>query len=126
MSSDETPGNAPRAPFDADRPPRGAARRGGDAESVGSILARVIRDKRPARRRRRDRIAEAWVGVAGPELALETRPATLRQGVLTVEVRASSLLHELRSFRRDELLERLLAAEPSGRVTGLRFRLGVF
>jgi predicted nucleic acid-binding Zn ribbon protein len=101
-------------------------RRGGDAESVGSILARVMHDVRPARRRRRDRVAEAWTRVAGVELAQETRPATLRQGVLTVEVRSASLLHELRSFRRDELLERLLAAEPSGRVIGLRFRLGVF
>ena len=122
---DNRPGEAPRAAFD-DRPSHQRARRGGDAESVGAILARVMKDVRPARRKRRDKIADAWARIAGPEIALETRPATLRQGVLTVEVKSSSLLHELRSFRRDELLERLLAAEPSGRVTGLRFRLGVF
>ena len=37
-----------------------------------------------------------------------------------------SLLAELAGFRREELLSRLLAADPTGRVTGLRLRLGAF
>ena len=85
-----------------------------------------MRDVRPPRRKRRDRILETWAFVAGPELAAETRPATLRAGVLTIEVRSTALLHELDGFRRDELLELVLARDTTGRVTGLRFRLGVF
>ena len=103
--------------------PRGD-RRG--PEALGDILQRVMRDVRPPGRKRRDRMLETWVRVAGPELAEETRPATLRGGVLTVEVRSTALLHELEGFRKDELLDRLLSEDPSGRVTGLRFRLGVF
>jgi len=102
------------------------ARRGGDAEVLGEILARVMRDVRPPAPRRRDAIFDAWRHAAGDDLAAETRPATLRKGVLTVEVRSAALLHELEGFRRDELLGRFLTAAPAGRVTGLRFRLGVF
>jgi predicted nucleic acid-binding Zn ribbon protein len=71
-------------------------------------------------------VVVAWERAAGPALAAETRAATLQRGVLTVEVRSSALLAELQGFRTDELLSRLLAADPSARVTGLRFRPGVF
>ncbi len=101
-------------------------RRGGDAEVVGDILARVMRDVNPAPRRRRRGVQDAWARAAGPELAEEARPTTLRRGVLTVEVRSNALLHELQCFRKEELLARLLQEDASGRVTGLRFRLGVF
>ena len=100
--------------------------RGGSPELLGDILRRVMRDVRPARGRRRDAILRAWEGAAGPEIAALTRPATLRQGVLTIEVRSAGLLHELRGFRQQELLDRFLEAAPEGRVRELRFRLGVF
>jgi predicted nucleic acid-binding Zn ribbon protein len=105
--------------------PAAAERRGGAPEPVGDVLRRILREVRPEHRRRKG-VAEAWSAAAGPELAEETRPATLQRGVLVVEVRSTALLAELQGFRRDELLARLLAAEPSGRITGLRFRPGVF
>lgn len=100
--------------------------RGGPPEAVSQILGRVFKDVRPAARRRRSAVADAWAVAAGPDLAADTRPDTLRAGVLTVEVRSTSLLAELQGFRKDELLARLLDAAPAGRVTGLRFRPGVF
>lgn len=100
--------------------------RGGDAEAVGDILRRVMGDVRPPTARRRDAVFRAWETAAGVDVAAETRPSTLRRGVLTIEVRSPALLHELEGFRRDELLGRFLAAAPDGRVTALRFRLGVF
>ncbi len=104
----------------------GAPRRGGEPELVGDVLRRLMRDVAPRRSvRRRDVVREAWEQAAGPALAEETRPATLRGGVLTVEVRSAALLHELEGFRRDELLARVLDAGVRD-VTGLRFRLGVF
>jgi hypothetical protein len=108
-------------------------KRGGAPESLGEILPRVMRGTgglsrglAPATRRRESALARAWNAAAGPELAAETRPATLRRGVLTVEVRSAPLLAELSGFRTQEMLSRLLAADSSGRVTGLRFRSGVF
>jgi len=79
-----------------------------------------------APRRRKAGVEEAWSQAAGEELASETRAATLRQGVLTVEVRSAGLLHELQGFRKDELLARLLEHDTTKRINGLKFRLGVF
>ena len=104
----------------------GAETRGGAPESVGDVLRRLFPEVRPAAVRRRNALAAAWERAAGPELAADTRPATLQRGVLVVEVRPSALLAEPQGFRREELLARLLDAEPSGRVTGLKFRPGVF
>jgi hypothetical protein len=98
-------------------------RRGGAPEPISDVLDRVLRGVRPAARR--GGIAESWAAAAG-DLAAETRPASLQRGILTVEVRSAALLAELEGFRRDELLRRLLETEGSGRIAGLRFRLGVF
>jgi predicted nucleic acid-binding Zn ribbon protein len=101
-------------------------RRGGSPEAVGAILARMLRDPslRPPRRGRG--VEDVWARAAGPELAEETRAATLRQGVLTVEVRSAPLLAELAGFRSQELLGRVTAEDGAGRIRGLKFRLGVF
>ena len=107
-------------------PHRPENRGASDAESIGTILSRVMRDVNPGPRRRKSGVQRAWERAAGTELAVETRPVTLRRGVLTVEVRASALLHELDGFRRKELLDRLLEEDATGRITGLRFRPGVF
>jgi len=100
--------------------------RGGAPESLGQILPRVIRGVAPLKRGSRSALARIWEAAAGPELAAETRPSTLRRGVLTVEVRSAALHAELSGFRAGELLSRVLAADPSGRITGLRFAPGVF
>ncbi len=89
---------------------------------------------RPAKRR--TGVEDLWTRVVGEELAAETRAIAIRRGELIVEARSAALVHELQGFRREALLERLIAADtvPAGsskasraaRVTGLRFRLGVF
>jgi hypothetical protein len=104
----------------------GRVLRGGAAESIGEILPRVLRESGYRRARGGSTLARLWEQAAGPELAAETRPSTLKKGVLTVEVRSAALLSELAGFRTEELLSRFVAEDPSGRVTGLRFRLGVF
>ena len=103
------------------------ARRGNrPPQALGDVLKRVLKDADWGPRKRKRGVGDSWQDAAGAELALETRPATLRKGVLTVEVRAPALLHELEGFRKPELLARLLAADTTGRITGLKFRLGVF
>jgi predicted nucleic acid-binding Zn ribbon protein len=102
-----------------------AVRRGGAAESIGTILPRVLRESGCTQRPKKG-VAGTWARAAGEALAAETRPSTLRGGVLTVEVRSAALLAELAGFRTAEMLSRVLAEDPSGRVRELRFRLGVF
>jgi len=108
-------------------PPRG---RGGDAQPLGLLLKRYLRSAKLGPRRRQAGVLDAWTAVAAkepaPEFAQDTRPASLNKGILTVEVRSPALLHELQGFRKDEFLGRLLEHDRTGRITGLRFRLGVF
>lgn len=101
-------------------------RRGGAPERVDAILSRVLSDPGIRRAPRTSAISDLWVRAAGPVIAADTRPDTLKRGVLTVEVRSASLLSELSGFRVDELLAKVVLADGSGRITGLRFRLGVF
>ncbi len=100
--------------------------RGGDAQPLGRLLKRYMRDANLGPRRRKAGVQDAWAAVAVVGLAEDTRAASLNKGVLTVEVRSTSLLHELQGFRKEELLGRLLEQDKTGRITGLRFRLGVF
>ena len=118
----------PRAggPTPGESRPGGPETRGGAPEQIGTVLRRVMRGAGPAAARRQGRLVEAWNRAAGPDLAADTRPTALQHGVLVVEARSSALVAELQAFRREELLSRLLAADPTGRVTGLKFRLGVF
>ena len=106
--------------------PKRGGDRGGAPEAIGSILGRVMHGVSPRSRPRRSSLSATWARAAGPDLVEETHASTLRKGVLTVEVRSAGLLHELEGFRKTELLGRLLEEDVTGRVTGLRFRLGVF
>lgn len=108
------------------RSPGDDAPRGGTPEALGDVLRRVMRQPVFSTRRRRSKIARIWETAAGEELAAQTRPAALRKGVLIVDVGSSGLLHELQSFRRKELLDRVLEQDDSGRIRSLRFRFGVF
>ena len=106
------------------RPTHAPLKRGGAPEPIADVLSRVLKGVRPATRR--GGIADTWAEVAGEELGTSTRPATLKAGVLTVEVSSTALLAELNGFRRTELLAKLLSIETTGRITELRFRLGAF
>jgi hypothetical protein len=78
------------------------------------------------RPRKRGGIVDVWRRAAGEELGDTTQPSRLLRGVLVVDVNTSAQLHELQSFRQQELLDRVLAEDTSGRITGLKFRLGAF
>jgi hypothetical protein len=92
---------------------------------VASILQRVLK-KADLHPRRKRGIADTWARAVGEELAAQTHPSRLSRGELVVDVGNSALLHELEGFRKQELLDQVLATDDSGRIRGLRFRLGVF
>ncbi|MBB72887.1 MAG: hypothetical protein CMJ75_00090 [Planctomycetaceae bacterium] len=64
-----------------------------------------------------------WRSVVGPEWAEDSRPGTLRRGVLEVLVRNSTVLQEL-TFRKHQLLRQLAENEQGVEFKNLRFRVG--
>lgn len=64
-----------------------------------------------------------WRSVVGPQWAQDSRPGTLRRGVLEVLVRNSTILQEL-SFRKRELLQQLAENEQGVEIKNLKFRIG--
>ena len=64
-----------------------------------------------------------WRSVVGPQWAHDSRPGTLRRGVLEVLVRNSTILQEL-SFRKRELLQQLAENEQGVEIKNLKFRIG--
>lgn len=74
--------------------------------SLQAALAEYMRASGLSRRRTRPAAYAAFERAAGPELARRARPVKLARGVLTVEVDSAAHLHELESFRGEELRAR--------------------
>jgi hypothetical protein len=64
-----------------------------------------------------------WPDIVSPNIAGQSQPESLKNGVLTVRVENPAWLHHLR-FLRDELLQRLDKQLPSSNIKEVRFRQG--
>ena len=96
--------------------------RRGSPTGLGEILRGM--DIVPGERalRGRERLDEAWAASAGPEASRVSRPESFRAGTLTVLVRGSAWLQELRGFKGEEI-RRSLSASLGKPVDRIRFRL---
>lgn len=94
-------------------------------ENLSDILAKLFAARGWGRRSERVRLEEAWRETAGA-WASETRVASLRRGVLDVEVKTGVLLQELALFHKRKLLADLRARLPGTKVTDIKFRAGAW
>jgi predicted nucleic acid-binding Zn ribbon protein len=92
------------------------------SETVGNVLRRWGRRTGLLRVTERDRVWQAWEHLLGRDAA-HTSLEGLRSNVATFIVDSSALLSELRSFRKQELLEGLRREVRSYFVRDIRFRL---
>jgi microsomal dipeptidase-like Zn-dependent dipeptidase len=92
-------------------------------EAFGDILKRVTRKDVPKKKSFRNRrlIERTVKEVLGAEQAALVKPGIYRAGTLRLDVSAVALLHELRSFREQELLDAFRAAGL--RVAAIHWRL---
>jgi hypothetical protein len=65
----------------------------------------------------------AWREAVGDKLAADTRPGSVRRGILEVLVRNSSVLQEL-SFAKAGIVKSLTRLVPDQRIRDVRFRVG--
>ena len=91
---------------------------------VADVLSELFALKGYGRVQASTALEEHWRAVAGETAARHSRPGALRRGVLEVIVDNSVLLHELASFERATLLQRLQQRLPDENLRELRFRTG--
>ncbi len=99
------------------------APRGGDPETLGEILAKVLKDARRRGARLPANVEAAWREIAGETVARNTRISSVRHGTVTVEVFSAALKQELEVYRREALLAALRARLPDVALDRLSFRL---
>ena len=91
--------------------------------SLQDSLSAYMRETGLTRRGRGDApVYAAFEEAAGPALACRARPVRFARGVLTVEVDSSSHLHELESFRGEELRQRMNATLGRADVRRIAFK----
>ncbi len=94
-------------------------------ENLSDILAKLFAARGWGRKNERVRLEDAWRETAG-EHAIETRVASMRRGVLEVEVKNGVLLQELAQFHKRRLLADLRKRLPGTAVTDIKFRAGAW
>jgi len=104
----------------AQRKGRQSRRRG--PEKLSNILADLIIQRGYARQMTASEFQEAWKKSAKGLLANGSRPGTIRNGVLEVIVRNSTLMQEL-TFEKKHIIKKL-NEELEHVITDLRFRIG--
>jgi DNA polymerase III subunit beta len=90
---------------------------------VANVLAQLLARRGYAQVQSADDLAAAWREAAGPQAAQQTRVVGLRRGQLEIVVAGSAWMQEL-TFRKTELLARLVELVPGKKIRGLRYRSG--
>jgi predicted nucleic acid-binding Zn ribbon protein len=107
-----------------------AQQQGRGPEPLGDILSRLFLSRGWARKSERLRLEAAWEAaleaLAPLPLRQHTRVASLRRGVLEVEVNAAPLMQELNQFHKRRLLAALRQALPGTTIADIRFRAGAW
>jgi predicted nucleic acid-binding Zn ribbon protein len=118
--------------FQRREPPSGAERerRERGPEPLADILSRLFVSRGWGRKSERLRLEAAWEAALEAILPLplrqHTRVASLRRGVLEVEVNAAPLMQELNQFHKRRLLAALRQALPGTTIADIRFRAGAW
>lgn len=92
-----------------------------DAESIGDVLRRTIREEGLSGRLDEVRAVQIWPAVVGDMLASMMGKPIVSKGVMTVHVRMAPLRQEM-NMRRSSLLRLLNEALGRNVISDIRFR----
>ena len=95
----------------------------GEIPSIADLLPKLIALRGIGRIRGDRQLSDAWKAVCPEEVASGSRPASIRNGVLTVIVTSSTLLGEVVSFHKSGLLSRMKSQFPHLKIRDLKFKL---
>ncbi|WP_437191516.1 DUF721 domain-containing protein [Planctomicrobium sp. SH527] len=94
-----------------------------EPESLGSVLSSLFALRGYGRSQGDKQLQDQWKKIVDAEIASKTKVLSLRAGILQIGVANSSLLSELASFHKLELLDRIRESGEFGRIKDLRFKL---
>lgn len=92
-------------------------------ELVKQLLSELITLRGWARSRGSAQLQTAWRAIAGESFWEFTSAVAIRNGVLSIHVANASLLSELVSFHKQNLLQALQSRHPELRIRDLKFKL---
>lgn len=103
------------------RPPQ-SRRHSGVPKPIRNVLGTVLEATAFTRRSANEEIAAAWSAIVGAEVARHSRVASLRKGILYVEVDSAAWLQELGGFHKTGLLAELQGRVRRSFIKDLQFR----
>ena len=92
-------------------------------EDIRGILNKVIEKIEKQGPGKKEKILQAWQGVAGEKASGHTRPVNIRRNVLTIEVDSSTWLYEL-SLKKRSILKDIKKELTQYKIKDIRFRMG--
>ncbi len=93
------------------------------AEGIKGILDNVIGGIETKARGKKEKILNAWQGIVGEKAATHSRPASIRQKVLTIEVDSSTWFYSL-SLKKNSILKDINKELGEDKIKDIRFRTG--
>lgn len=90
-------------------------------KSAAGLVDSVLKDAGLERLGRLDRLRAAWPEIVGADIARQSCPAALNNGVLCVEVANSTWRYVLATERNGEVLRRVLDSGVTEGVRSVRF-----
>ena len=75
------------------------------SKTLGDILEQALAKQGLLARTRHSNVDEAWTSIVGSEFADHTRIASLKKGILEIEVDSSALMTEIQFYRKALLLD---------------------
>jgi predicted nucleic acid-binding Zn ribbon protein len=90
---------------------------------VGNVLSQLLAKRGYAQIQTAATCDAAWREAVGEKLAANTRPGSVKRGVLEVLVRNSSVLQEL-AFVKAKVVKILIKLVPEQNIRDVRFRVG--
>ena len=94
------------------------------AETIGSIISRLLSGSKWAEQVKDSRIFLIWDSVVGPAIAQHAQPSALRSGKLFVYVDSSAWLAQLDRYLKTSILKRLNEKLGKKVVVKIIFRSG--
>ena len=92
-------------------------------QRIGEVVSKWLSRRGYGQLRATAELRELWQSAVGTKVGRDSRPGTLRRGVLEVFVRNSTVLQEL-TFQKKQLLRQLSAHRHDAQFEDLRFRIG--